>query len=272
MKIDQQRDKDVLPESATTLSKVIIAASASLLSADPIIGAGAATSLTETFFGIRGRLKLKRTENFIVEFSKYIREVKSDFDIETVDSTDFGDFFEQVLIKVSQTNSKRRLVGFKKLVANQILKPVSYDLAHKYLELASNLNENHLIIIRHWYTDEQRYKEILKQFDLERNRLRENYDKGLDKMSSQETYSEYQTRLLNYEAIDKENFREIIKGKRKSLQESFEEDEFDFWNHDLRKLGVFEHDTRSNSYKGDRSFEYLYLSPFGRRAISYILN
>ena len=272
MKSDRHKDKDVLPESANTLSKVIITASASMLSADPIMGVGAATFLTEIFFGIRGRLKLKRAENFIVEFSKYIRKINPDFDIETIESEDFGDFFEQVLIKVSQTKSKEKLMAIKKLTANQVLKPVSYDLAHKYLELASNLNENHLVIIRHWYIEEQKYKALLRKFDLERKRLRENYDKGLNKVNIQETYSEYQTRLLNYNEIDKENLREIIKDKRKKLHESFEVDEFDFWNHDLRKLGVFEHDTRSNSYKGERSFQYLYLSPFGKRALDYLLN
>ena len=208
MKLDRQKDKDILPESATTLSKVIIAASASVLSADPIIGAGAAAFLTETFFGIRGRLKLKRSENFIIEFSKYIKTIKPDFDIETVDSEDFGDFFEQVLIKVSQTRSESKLKGIKRLTANQILKPVSYNMIHKYLELVSNLNDNHLVIIRHWYFEELRYKALLKQFDQERKHLKEKFDAGIDKVNSEETYSDYQTRLLNYDLIDKEGFRD----------------------------------------------------------------
>lgn len=272
MKIKNQADKDILPESATTLSKVLIAASASLLSGDPMIGAGAATFLTETFFGIRGRLKLKRSENFIIEFSNYIKSINPDFDIETVNSEDFGDFFEQVLIKVSQTNSVSKLNGFKKLTSNQVLNPVSYDLIHKYLELVANLNENHLILLQHWYFNELKYKALSWDFHKERNRLKKEYDAGINKANSKETYSNYQTRLLNYDLIDKEGFREIIKEKRKDLYRKFDKDEFDFWAHDLRILGVFEHDTTSNSYKGESAFQYLYLSPFGKKAAHYILN
>lgn len=271
MKLKKQTDKDILPESAITLSKVLIAASAGVIAGDPIIGAGTATFLTETFFGIRGRLKLKRSEQFIIEFSNYIKSINPDFDIETVDSEDFGDFFEQVLIKVSQTNSVKKLEGFKKLTANQILNPVSYDLVHKYLELVSNLNENHLILLQHWYLYELKDKARSKKFHEERNYLKEQFDAGINKTDSEETYSDYQTRLLNGGSIDRENYQEFIKEKRKELYEKFENDEFNFWAHDLRILGVFEHDTTSNSYKDENAFRYLYLSPFGKKAVHFIM-
>lgn len=272
MKPKRQTDKDILPESATTLSKVLIAASAGVITGDPMIGAGAATFLTETFFGIRGRLKLKRSENFIIQFSNYIKKIKPDFDIENTDSEDFGDFFEQVLIKVSQTNSKGKLEGFKKITAKQILKPISFNLIHRYLELVSNLNDNHVILLKHWYFDELRYKTLLREFDDERKRLKEDFDSGLNKINSSEIYSDYQTRLLDYDIIDKDGFRDSIKIKRQTLRDKFDTDEFDFWAHDLRKLGVLEHDTRSNSYRGGRAFEYLYFSPFGKKAAEYIFN
>ncbi|KAB7530772.1 hypothetical protein F8C76_04540 [Flagellimonas olearia] len=272
MKTKRQKDKDILPQSITTLSRILISASATAISGDPVLGSGAAAFLTETFFGIRSRLKLNRAENFIIEFSKYIKSTTPDFDIEVVDSEDFGDFFEQVLIKVSQTHSEIKLNGFKKLTANQILNPVSYDLAPKYLELISKINENHLILLRHWFFEELNYKSIIGKIHSERNRLKQEYDLGLNKASSDETYSQYQIRLLNYDLIDKENFRDKIKIKRKKLITIFKNDEFDFWAHDLRNLGVFEHDTTSNSYKGDRSFQYLYLSPFGKKAVEFIFN
>ncbi|WP_031445860.1 hypothetical protein [Arenibacter algicola] len=272
MKSNKNKDKDILPESATTLSKVLIAASAGVLTGDPILGTGAVTLITETFFGIRGRLKLKRSENFILAFSDYIKKVKPDFDIEIVDSEDFGDFFERVLIKVSQTNSQFKLKGFKKLAANQILNPVSYNLVDKYLDLVSNLNENHIILLKHWYFEELKYKSIIGKFDNERRRLREDFDNGMNKSSKNETYSDYQTRLLDYDLIDNEGVRDSIKVKRKNLLESFEIDEFDFWAHDLRNLGVFEHDTTSNSYKGSNAFQHLYLSPFGKKAVEFIFN
>lgn len=272
MKTSRQKDKDILPQSITTLSRVLISASATVISGDPVLGAGTAAFMTETFFGIRGRLKLNRAENFIIEFSKYIKSITPDFDIEVVDSEDFGDFFEQVLIKVSQTNSETKLNGFKKLTANQILNPVSYDLAPKYLELILKINENHLILLRHWFFEELKYKSIIRKIDSERNRLKQQYDDGLNKVSRDETYSQYQTRLLNYDMIDEENFRDEIKIKRKKLMNLFENDEFDFWAHDLRNLGVFEHDTTSNSYKGNNSFQYLYLSPFGKKAVEFIFN
>lgn len=272
MKLKRQNDKDVLPESATTLSKVLIAASTSVLLGDPMIGAGAATFLTEAFFGIRGKLKLKRSEKFIIEFSNYIKAINPDFDIETVNSEDFGDFFEQVLIKVSQTNSISKLEGFKRLIANQILNPVSYDLVHRYLDLVSNLTANHLILLQHWYFNELKYRKFLRELNDERNHLKEQFDAGINKTNIDETYSDYQTRLLDHDLIDKEGIRETIEEKRNELYQKFEENEFDFWAHDLRILGVFEHDTTSNSYKGERAFKYLYLSPFGKKAVHYILN
>lgn len=266
----KDKSKSILKESGKNLSKVIITASAGMLSGYPIIGTGIATVLTDTFFSIRGNLKLKRTENFIIEFSKYIKSINPNFDIEKIDTEDFGDFFEQVLIKVSQTNSKNKLLGYKKLAANQILQPISYNLIHRYLDLISNLNNNHIIIIRHWFYEESRYKLILKEFESKRNFLKNQYKSGINKAHDSESYNDYQTRLLDYDEIDKENIRELIKIKRNELINSFGEDEFDFWAFDLIKLGILAHDTRSNSYKTKRSFAYLYFSPFGERAFKYI--
>tara|TARA_R110001583_G_scaffold192520_3_gene359118 strand:+ start:1271 stop:2086 length:816 start_codon:yes stop_codon:yes gene_type:complete len=266
----KEKSKNILKEGGINLSKVIITASAGILSGYPILGTGIATVLTETFFSIRGNLKLKRTENFIIEFSKYIKNINPNFDTEKIDSEDFGDFFEQLLKKVSETNSTIKLLGYKKLAANQVLKPISYNLIPKYLDLISNINDNHIIIIKHWFFEETRYKSLLKEFDLKGKFLKNQFESGIDKTNDSESYSDYQTRLLNYDEIDKENIRELIKVKRNKLIENFGVDEFDFWTFDLIKLGVLAHHTNLSSYNAESAFRSLYISPFGKKVFEYI--
>ncbi len=229
-----------------------------------------ATFFTEAFFGIRGRLKTERVETFIKEFSQYIRSVNPDFDPEYVDSEDFGDFFEEVLIRVSKTNSKEKLGIIKRLLAQQTIKPESFDLANAYLDIASELNQNHIVLLKHWYVEEERHRNLMKQFRIERERLKACYDQGDGKISTNETYSEYQTRLLDYNKIDGENFREEIKVIRTQFMKSFENGEFDFWTQDLRRIGLLEHDTTSNRYTGEKAFTYLYLTPLGKSFMDFI--
>ncbi|WP_142785273.1 hypothetical protein [Changchengzhania lutea] len=155
-------------------------------------------------------------------------------------------------------------------MSNQALKPTSYNLLYKHLELLSKLNDNHLIIFRHWCFNETEYDSLMERFSLERARLRQQYDLGLNKLSNGETYSQYQTRLLDYGLIDKDGIRESIKLKRGELIDCFGIGEFDFWTFDLINLGILAHRTNFSSYNGKDAFSSLYLSPYGKKAVEYI--
>lgn len=141
-----RESKEVRNESIRVLTQILTAAGfAATAGADPyVIGSGVFIS---QFLGLRSKLKVNRVETFIVELGKYIRTIDTDFDMDNVDSEDFGDFFEELLIRVSRTNSAGKLERFKRIVIGQILNPETFDKASRFGELASQLNDEHIILL-----------------------------------------------------------------------------------------------------------------------------
>ena len=115
-----------------------------LLGAVPFVGA----ALDEAFFEIRSRLKQDRVNNFIINFSEYLKSLNhTDIDIEQIKTEDFGDFFEEIILKVSRTSSELKIKAFRNLLTNQILNPQDIEKVDILLSIISQLKESQFIIL-----------------------------------------------------------------------------------------------------------------------------
>ncbi|MDI5897630.1 hypothetical protein [Flavobacterium yafengii] len=115
-----------------------------LISAIPFVGG----AINEFAFEARGRLKQERINSFIISLSEYIGQFKDDeLNIEEIKKEEFGDFFEEVIIKVSKTRSEVKKEAFKILLANQLLRPKDIEYAEILLELINSLQERQIPIL-----------------------------------------------------------------------------------------------------------------------------
>ena len=120
------------------------------IGAIPFVG----TAINEFAFEARGRIKQERVNQFIYSFAEHISQFKeSEISIEQIKNEDFGDFFEELLIKVSRTHSEAKRDALKNLLTNQIIKPKGIDYTQLLLEIISSLHENQIPIL-------QRLKEV----------------------------------------------------------------------------------------------------------------
>ncbi len=116
----------------------------SLLSAVPYVG----TALDEVFFEYRGRIKQKRIEKFIEIFAELVGSIKQEqFNLDSIKSEDFSDFFEALLIQVSKTSSEKKLERFKQLLLKELIDPSPVDYAELYLQILSGLHEKQIIML-----------------------------------------------------------------------------------------------------------------------------
>jgi hypothetical protein len=137
----------------------------SLISAIPIVGG----AMNEFLFETRGRIKQDRINKFVEAFAKYLAELMPvELHISQIEKEEFGDFFEEVIIKVAKTKSEIKKETFKKLLANQIVKPKDFDYAGLLLETIGNLHEEQIPILQKLFAERL----------LEFAKIKENYIKS----------------------------------------------------------------------------------------------
>lgn len=151
-----EESKEVAKESLGVLSNILLAALTAVgTGGDPYV-AGTSAFLGQ-FMSLRNKLKVNRVTNFVEELGEYIESIDRDLNWKNVDKNDFGDFFEMLLLKVSNTDSKTKIERFKKLLVNQINEPKSIDVIQRYLDLVSDLTENEVLILSHIYQFEEKW-------------------------------------------------------------------------------------------------------------------
>jgi hypothetical protein len=114
------------------------------IGAIPIVG----TALNEAIFEVRGRIKQNRVNNFVEEFSEFLGQFSEDeINLEQVGEEEFGDFFEELIIKVAKTHSAVKVKVFQNLLANQLMEPKEIEYAVLLLDIAGNLQEKQIPIL-----------------------------------------------------------------------------------------------------------------------------
>lgn len=91
------------------------------IGAIPFVGA----AINEFAFEARGRIKQERINNFINNFAEYLGKFKkNEIHIDQIKEEDFGDFFEELIIKVSKTHSEIKKDAFRNLLMSPLRQPL----------------------------------------------------------------------------------------------------------------------------------------------------
>lgn len=115
-----------------------------LIGAIPFAG----TALNEAIFEARGRIKQNRVNKFIKEFSEFLGQFsEEEMNLEQIGKEEFGDFFEELIIKVAKTSSTIKLKALQNLLANQLIEPKGIEYADLFLNIAGNLQEKQIPIL-----------------------------------------------------------------------------------------------------------------------------
>lgn len=116
-----------------------------LIGAIPFAG----TAINEAVFEARGRIKQNRVNNFIEGFAEFLGQFSEDeIQLGQIGKKEFGDFFEELINKVSKTHSKLKIKAFQNLLANQLIEPQEIQYAELLLDIAGNLQEKQIPILR----------------------------------------------------------------------------------------------------------------------------
>lgn len=159
------KNKDLIKHNGITAFK-------SLLGAVPYVG----TALNELFFESRSRLKQKRINDFVKSFSDYLETVnESEISLEKINQEEFGDFFENLMMKVSKTSSTEKINAFRNILADQLIKPKKTNYSELIIDIINNLIEQQILIIDSFYFFSQTYVEKrkeLKKLNNQKTRLK----------------------------------------------------------------------------------------------------
>ena len=71
--------------------------------------------------------------------------------LDQIEKEDFGDFFEALLIRVSQNHSELKKEAFQRVLGNQLRRPVDVDYNLLCLDLISGLHEKQIPILEKFY-------------------------------------------------------------------------------------------------------------------------
>lgn len=160
-------DKEVISEASNTMANIAAVAGTTFVttgSLDAALYAGGGAFL-QKIFGLRGKFKQNRVIRFTDEFIKFIHIHEPDFDKEYMSSEDFSDFFEKLIINVSETKSTLKHNRFKNLLLNQISIKKNYDTSTRYLNLMTNLEEKQIVLLEHFGENESHDNDELSNID-----------------------------------------------------------------------------------------------------------
>lgn len=183
-----------------------------LIGAIPFAG----TAINEAVFEARSRIKQNRINTFIENFGEYLNQFKEEeLNLEQIKNDDFGDFFEELIIKVSKTRSESKRKAFQTLLGNQLVNPSPIDFTELILETISSLQEKQIPILYklydHYDSPYTTYKGILVGQEKELARLEKELKKEYWQLNSAEDA------VFVDEIKDLEN---RIEAKKKEIQES----------------------------------------------------
>ncbi|MDC6389216.1 hypothetical protein PP182_11030 [Maribacter sp. PR1] len=245
-KLDLQ-DKLIAFKSILT---VIGAPVATALTGDPFVATGVTNLFLETFFGIQSEVKMKRVSSFLEKLEEGIREIEPEFDLENTQRIELRDLIETAIIKASRANSENKIERLKKILIGQIKEPEEYDYVSRYLDLASLLNDNQVLILSSFVNTEVEFvahQDALRELnkELEENRLKKGELSG----------NHVSVDLLNKLANEKEEISSRIREKQKDFNRVYQKrkhqleilgkEEYNFLLNELRVFGLI-----YNPYEG----------------------
>lgn len=277
----KKETKEVSQEVFQRLSQGILAGMTTVAAGGDEITAAIAT-IVGGFANLRGKLKANRVNSFVIELMKYTDSFRDQFNLEYIDSDEFGDIFEEIVLNVSKTNSKRKLEFFRNIVASQAIEPKETDVSLRFIRLVKELEEIQIQLLVHWKENESKYRAVAVGPRKSTLRMQE-FSKNSKSTKYSHYYSKPDPSLIDKEPENEEEAEaiEIMKLKIEEEKKVFEtmkpreifwqicdESELHYLINDLISKG-FLRSTEINS-KGDSLFSRNELTKFGEDFLEYL--
>ncbi len=197
------------------------------------------TILDEVLFEYRSRVKQERLNQFVEEFEKYVRSMRTcEVDQKYLKSEEFGDIFESILRRVVNTASEEKVHRFKMILLNEMKHTYESDFKETFLDIAFRINEDQILILDH-------FREI----------------KGSELESSSERGA------IESEDAGGEGARASLGRERDLL--GFDESKYLFYVQDLVSKSLL-YDEYVGVYGGAKPYTNLRITPFGEEFLKFI--
>lgn len=224
-------------------------------------------------FRISSSFKAKKAEKFIIDFSNYLKSINPKFDTKTLNSQNYHFFFEDVLVKVSKTKSQKKLDRFRNIALNQIINPLDFDLAEKYLDLVDKLTDNQIIILFHFFEEEPKLLTANAKISRINKKLYPDPNSGGSTIKAPiRNESSNKDLSLKLEVREAKEMVKNIVTKREHLVSSITIEIFDFFLNELKSLGLIHitKDGSDNRYTGTKAFRAHELTKLGESFYKFI--
>jgi hypothetical protein len=241
----------------------------------------AGPTLVESIFDRRSRIKQERVNKFIEDLSNFFKKNSNQkIDDEFIKTDDFGDLFETILRKISETKSQEKIDRFRLVLTNQMSTPSFSEFTETFIELISKLNENQIIILAKHHelksiypaveANIKSYKSEKRKLEDEIKELTEKFEKGMN--IDGESLAEKQKKLAfsTLDLHDERNKKNELDQFRESTFYSLNKGDYLFFIQDLvsksllRELGGGE--------MGYIPFMFMEITEFGSKLLNFIVN
>jgi hypothetical protein len=106
-------------------------------------------ALTEALFDFRSRIKQRRFEAFMSDVADEVSRLSEEsLDRAYLESEQFSDFFEALVLRVLRTRERDRTARLRDLFVKQLQRPTSDAFQEAFLDLAATLHEDQIRILR----------------------------------------------------------------------------------------------------------------------------
>ncbi|MGV6861688.1 MAG: hypothetical protein ACWA41_07935 [Putridiphycobacter sp.] len=118
----------------------------------PIVGG----LLNTVMYEFSANLKQKRLNNFVLKLYDYFDSVsENDINVENIQTVDFHDTFESILIKISRTKSAGKIERYKQILLGQIKVNKDFDFIEPFIEITSKLPEKAFQLLNEYYLKDE---------------------------------------------------------------------------------------------------------------------
>ncbi|GGG19035.1 hypothetical protein [Pontibacter amylolyticus] len=228
-------------------------------------------------FADRSQIK----KNRISDFADLLKD-ESDYNtklinLDTLQTEEFSDLFESVLMRVVQSSSKEKHRRFRDILINQMLCPnINVDSAEIYLDLISSLSEAEITILHHFnlfYIKLKPIKQNLVRHNNKLEQLRERLEPERE-LKAAGYANNYLSLIAEIDGVNNliASENEKITSGRHRLEAPYyniTEDQFLYFKQRLFSRGLLV-DTGIGGI-GVEPFEYMSITQFGREFMEYII-